>query len=447
MFRDLTSVQILMAVLGLGALIAWHEFGHYLLARLCGMRVLKFSLGIGPRLFGATRNGIEYSVSAFLFGGYVRIFGMTPYEEGALADPRSYINRPRWQRILVIAAGPAFNYLLAFVLFAGLFWLYSAGSVRVQEVVPQSAAAKAGLIAGDVIARIDGEYLSSERDFLQRIQSGERLEMEIERERQAQLESIRSEMKLIQEQLDSWTTDIPEPQGEKALKSPQKTVGETERTDAGVAIEAEAAVVAQQSVPSSQTRDKWRALLVEAEKELKALEAAPADETQKRMRMKRVVQPIDDGQGRYLLGVRFQFVHDRRPKEVSISNVLYASALTCWQRSVDTLQAFGKIFQGDEGVELSGPLAIGQHISKAVERGARDYIWILAILSLTLGLFNLLPIPALDGIKILILTVESIIRRDISPALQVWMNAIGLILLLGLMVVMTVFDAAKIWGQ
>ena len=371
---------------------------------------------------------------------------MTPYEEGALADPRSYINRPRWQRIIVIAAGPAFNYLLAFVLFAALFWLYSAGSVRVQEVVPDSAAAKAGLMAGDVVARIDGEHLSSERDFLERIQSGNPLEMEIERERQVQLSSIRAEMKMIQDQLDAWEkASVAQGEVEEKVGEPS---GATQKVDGGLSPEDSGALKApKNSVPSPQIQAQWKQMLIEAQKELKALETLPLDEGQKSMRMTRTVQPLDNGEGRYLLGVRFQFVHDRRPAEVSISDVLLASAITCWQKSVDTLQAFGKVFKGDDGVELSGPLAIGEHISKAVERGARDYVWILAILSLTLGLFNLLPIPALDGIKILILTIESIIRRDISPALQVWMNAIGIILLLGLMVVMTVFDAVKIWGQ
>jgi regulator of sigma E protease len=442
LFKDFTFVQIVLAILGLGALIAWHEFGHYLLARLCGMRVIKFSLGIGPKIIGFTRSEIEYCVSIFLFGGYVRIFGMTPYEEGAIADPRAYINRPRWQRILVIAAGPFFNYALAFGLFSAFFWFYSAGSVRVQEVVPASAAETAGLLAGDTIVRIDGKDLLNERDFLGRIQIGQPMQFEIERERGSQLASMSQDIELMQQQLDLW--ENPSPAGAKegtVDAGAEETVPALRSPDAGMTGDASPG-----AVPSLEEQKLWRAQLAEATAEMAALKKAADADATKLISVSRRITPLDNGEGRYLLGVRFQFVHDRRPGEVSITNVLLASTLTCWQKSVDTLRAFGQLFKGEEGVELSGPLAIGQHITKAVERGVRDYIWILAMLSLTLGLFNLLPIPALDGIKILVLLAESIVRRDLSPAIQVWVNAIGLVLLLGLMVVMTIFDAAKIWG-
>src|SRR5690606_37518066 len=108
------------AIAGVAFLIAWHELGHYVAARLLGMRVLKYSIGFGPKIIGFRHADIDYQVGALPLGGYVQILGMTHLEEGAKDDPRSFINRPRWARWLVLAAGPGFNYILA----AGLFFAY-----------------------------------------------------------------------------------------------------------------------------------------------------------------------------------------------------------------------------------------------------------------------------------------------------------------------------------
>src|SRR5438552_186806 len=95
-------VQILLALLALSLLIAWHEFGHYLVARLTGMRVLQFSIGFGPKIIGFTRNGIEYRLGLLPIGGYVQIAGMSDLEEGATDDPKAFINRPSWAKICTI---------------------------------------------------------------------------------------------------------------------------------------------------------------------------------------------------------------------------------------------------------------------------------------------------------------------------------------------------------
>src|SRR5919206_3976224 len=162
-------MAILVAIVGLGLLIAAHEAGHLVLARLMGMRVETYSLGFGPRLWGFTHNGTDYRLSALPLGGYCRIAGFTPDDPAAqdASDTGSYANKPAWKRFLVIAAGPGVNYLLAFGIIAVLYM--TSGFVdfgtRKVEVLPGGAAAAAGLETGDEIVAGDGTAIDSFEDL------------------------------------------------------------------------------------------------------------------------------------------------------------------------------------------------------------------------------------------------------------------------------------------
>ena len=112
--------SILLAIVGLGLLIVLHEGGHFLVARLCGMRVERFSIGFGPTLIGFKRGGTLFQIAPIPLGGFVQITGLNPSEEFDHSDPYVYPNRPRWMRLFTILAGPAANYLSAFVLMLGV---------------------------------------------------------------------------------------------------------------------------------------------------------------------------------------------------------------------------------------------------------------------------------------------------------------------------------------
>ena len=172
----MSALQILLAILGVGFLIAWHELGHYAVARALGMRVVRFSIGFGPRLWGFRRDDIDYQLAALPLGGFVQIKGMTSLEPGAVEDPKSFINAARWRRWLVLAAGPGFNYLLAAVLFFIYLWAWpspvSGPAVELQQVIPGGPAAAAGLQTGDVVVDIDGQPLE-DGDFRGRILASE----------------------------------------------------------------------------------------------------------------------------------------------------------------------------------------------------------------------------------------------------------------------------------
>jgi regulator of sigma E protease len=337
MLKDASLFQIVVALCALGALIAWHEAGHYLAARLLGMRVMRYVIGFGPRVLTFKRGEIEYGISALPLGGYVQIFGTTPYEEGALGDARSYINRPRWQRFLVIGAGPFANYALATFLFVAFIMLFPQGPVVVVDVQEDSAAAAAGITTGDVLYRADGREFASDADIAARL--------------------------------------TPNAAG--------------------------------------------------------------------------VVSVVVSGRGAVDVasaGASTGLVVEHRPERPGIGRAVYLAARMCVVLSVNTLTSLAALFRGSDDVTVSGPLGIGQQITKAVARGAGDLLFMLAYLSVALGLMNLLPIPALDGIKMLFLSVEGALRRDLNPAVQVWVHAAGFVLLFGLMLVMTAFDAVRMFG-
>src|SRR6184192_2790462 len=166
-------MAILVAIVGLGLLIAAHEAGHLVLARLMGMRVETYSLGFGPRIAGFKSGDTDYRLSALPLGGYCKIAGFTP-DDPAAQDPNdrgSYMNKPAWRRFLVIAAGPGVNYLVAFLIIAALYTtrgFVDLSTTRVQ-VLPGRPAAAAGLHTGDRVVAIDGAKVSSFGDLMREL--------------------------------------------------------------------------------------------------------------------------------------------------------------------------------------------------------------------------------------------------------------------------------------
>jgi regulator of sigma E protease len=339
-------VQILLAVVALSLLIAWHEFGHYLFARLSGMKVQQFSLGMGPKLIGFTRSGIEYRIGVIPFGGYVSIAGMSELEEGAAADPRSFINRPFWGQFSTIAAGPVFNYFLAFVLFVSVFWFWSTGntpSLLLNQVVKESAAAQAGIVEGDVLIKIDGHPITGSADFLDRIANskGKALTFDLLRDKQP------------------------------------LTLQVTPRADEG---------------------------------------------------------------GRFRVGVGYV------PLSFSFGGAVKESLSNLWTQSTGILTGLTRAVIGSKSdVEFGGVVAITQQLSNAASQGFRSFLWLMGSLSVVLGLFNILPIPALDGSKLLFICVEKAAGRKIPAKVQIAVHLVGIVLLLGLMVLLTINDVLRIY--
>ncbi len=348
----LSFFNIVLGILALGLLIAVHEWGHYLAARLTGMRVIRFSIGFGPAIVSWTRHDIEYTISWVPLGGYVHVFGMNPAEEGAEDDPRSYSRRPHWARTLVIAAGPAFSYALGVLGYFAFFFIGQTGYekvFRVAEVVEGSAAAVAGLQEDDDIGMLD--------DFRP-------------------------------ENTNQFGRYIDEHRGQTLV------------------------------------------LKIDRGGEILALTAQlPAE-------------PTDKG----VLGIRYGEKVNRSKTEVGVGDAMVASLKTTYANSVAILGALGRMFTQPDQVELGGPPEIVNQLRKSVERGFLDFIWLLSGLTVMFGLLNLMPVPALDGSKLMLLGVEVVARRPLPARFQLIFHGIGFVLLIGLMVVVSVSDFAKMLG-
>ena len=182
--------SVIAVIVVLGGLIFFHELGHFLVARGLGMGVSVFSLGFGKRLFGFTRSKTDYRVCAFPLGGYVQLVGESPDAElpEGFSSKESFSLRPPWQRMLVVLAGPVFNFLLAWVIFWGLAW--SQGVHDLLPVIGQvnnaSAAQEAGLATGDHVLAIDGQDIAVWEDLVQRIEAnrGQPMRLDVQRGRE-----------------------------------------------------------------------------------------------------------------------------------------------------------------------------------------------------------------------------------------------------------------------
>jgi regulator of sigma E protease len=338
-----SPLAILLAVLALGILIIVHEGGHFLVARLSGMRVDRFSIGFGPRLISFKRGETTYQIAAIPLGGFVQIAGLNPGEEGlAVDDPRAYPNRPVWQRLLTIFAGPGTNYLFAAVLMVGVYLAYG---VPVPGRAPQVAglrdgkpAAAAGLQPGDEMVAIDGHKLTEVGQVAPLISGSQGNPVTIDILRDGQAKSI---------------TVKPEKDG----------------NDYRIGIEIQ-----------------------------------PKEEFVKASFGKTVVE-----------GLRFPYDYSRF-----------------------ILHGFGEIFAGRQKAEFSGPIGIVKVMKRQIANGMKSTLLVIAIISVYLGLFNLLPLPALDGGRIVFLALEAISRRRVNQRVEQTVHMVGMFVLLGFLVYVTI---------
>ena len=158
----LATISVILVI---GGLIFFHELGHFLVARLFRVGVSKFSLGFGPKLFGFTRGKTSYQIAPVPLGGYVMLVGEQEDDEipPGFTERESFANHPTWQKLLIIAAGPIFNLLLAWVIAWGILWHYGSTYITPEVGIVQSdsPAEKAGMLSGDVILKIDGQPINS----------------------------------------------------------------------------------------------------------------------------------------------------------------------------------------------------------------------------------------------------------------------------------------------
>jgi regulator of sigma E protease len=335
-------MSYVFAIVALGVLIVLHEGGHFIVARLCGMRVERFSIGFGPTLLGFKWRGTLFQIAPIPLGGFVQITGLNPNEEFDKDDPNVYPNRPRWMRLLTIVAGPAANYLTAVVLMLFVLLAYGMPS-KTQKIVEIKGkpAIAAGLKAEDVLVSANGQAVSA---------------------------------------------DAP--------------ISDVIHAAAGAPVTIN---VLRNGQP-----------------------------------MTLVATPEKAASGAYQVGIQIGPIDQRTP--VSVGVAIKEAIASPYYTSIGILVGLSDMIRGRVQPDLEGPIGITQKIASAARHGAVDFLAIIIALSVYLGLFNLLPLPALDGGRALFLGIESVTRKRVNPKIEAAVHTAGFVLLLGVLVIVSFKD-------
>jgi regulator of sigma E protease len=421
----------------LGVLVLLHEWGHFIAAKWCGVRVDVFSIGFGPRLWGIKRGDTDYRISALPLGGYVRMAGDSPVEErtGAAYE---FLSRPRWQRCLIAVAGPAMNILLTFVVFMGVFWLVGIPTPSYFRQAPDVIAvphdaSPTGVMSGDRIVQVNGQKTPTwQAVFAQgeNARPGDTLSIVVLRNGTQQTLSV----------------PIPQPPASENLLGfpPMKSVLDevlpgTPADKAGMqpgdivtSVDGHPVLTWLQfvdAVHSSEGRE-LQVTIQRGGHDL-PLSVTPA----------RQMDP--DGKMVWQVGV-LPGSDDYYERESFI-----ASAKNSLDSTINGVRQIGNVLGGLASGKVSvrdlqGVIGIARESGRAAKRGPIDLIFLGAVISLNLGLLNLLPIPILDGGHVLMLAIEGIMRRDLSVAFKERFVQVGLVFLLGLFAFVMYSDIMRI---
>jgi regulator of sigma E protease len=433
-FQDLLSLLVLI-----GVMILVHELGHYWAARWFDVQIDVFSFGFGPRLFGFKKGETDFRVSAIPFGGYVKMAGEQPGEEDA-DNPRAFLAKPRWQRLAIAFAGPVMNVVLAIGLLTGLYMVKfpktpaSALEGVVGYVAPDSSAAKAGVRDGDHIVTINGVKNPSWEDiYIQEVSNANRpLQVRISRGGK-----------------EFWLTVTPTLDQQTGLGSAGwQEEGEVQVAAVSHGMPAEKAGLKRGDVLRSVNGQQLRSLhgLHEV---ISASGGKPVTiEFLRNDRLHRVtIQPVytqdpPNSPARWMIGLLPQ------PRVIMIQ-LPFAQALR--ESAQQNLKNATLIYQFLRGIierrmsakSIEGPIGIARMSGDAAREGAVAFIALMAVVSLNLAVFNLLPIPILDGGVILLLLVEMLMRRDLSLRVKEAVFKLGFVFLMAVMVFVLYNDISK----
>lgn len=422
--------NVLAFIFALGVIIFVHEAGHLLVAKAFRMRVLTFSLGFGKRLWGRRRGETDYRISAVPLGGYVKLAGEDPDEEGH--DPRDFPNRPRWQRILVYLAGPAMNGVLAVLLVAGLFMVgvdvpaLQSIPAEVGTVEAGSPGDAAGIRPGDRIVAIDARPVEQWKQVAFAIMTsvGRELAVEVERDGERLLFTVVPARLAEYEIGDAGIYP-------RLLPRIAQLVAGAPAAEAGLRVGDEVRAVDGRSLANAAELIAHIETRAGTPVRLEIVRGgAPLAIT--------VVPATVDGKGR--IGVLLSLQQRYGPARAFVESLRFNGEI-----ARQSLVVVGKIFTREVKARsaLAGPIEIAAQSGQAARAGWKSLVYLMAVISTSIGLLNLFPIPVLDGGQIALLLVESALRRDLPDRVKERVNQTGLALIVLLMLTVLYFDLAK----
>lgn len=429
-------IAIFSVTIVLGIMIFVHEWGHFVAAKLAGVRVEVFSLGFGLRLFGVKRGDTDYRISALPFGGYVRMAGDNPVEERTGA-PDEFLSKPRWVRVLIAIAGPAMNILLAFAIFWGIFWIVGVPTPtylrQVPEVVATPQATVSGIQPGDRIIEVNGVKTPSWDKVLAEVSKakpGDSVSVRVSRNGADQTLASKVPAKLDVFALVGYPAMAPVID-EPAIGFPAEKAG-VKPGDLVTSMNGKPVVSWPQLVEGvHQSGGQPLQFVIRRDGAEIPLTITP-------------MQGMDsDGGSVWQIGVspRTKDDYQRQPFTTSAKFAGVATVSGMGQ----IMDVLGGLFTGKVSLrQLQGVVSIARESGRAAKGGPLRLIELMAIISLNLGLLNLLPIPILDGGHVLLLAIEGLMRRDLSIAVKERFVQVGLVFLLGIFAFVMYSDILKL---
>ncbi len=415
-----------------GILVLVHEFGHFITAKLFGVRVEVFSFGFGKRLFGKKIGETDYRVSLIPLGGYVALAGEEAKD--VKGEPYEFESQPKWKKALILLNGPIFNLILTVILLSVLFTVgiqrpaYLDKPAKIGWIQKGSPAEKAGLRVGDIVTEINGKRIKTWEQF------------------ETIVTTSPKEMLTLKVLRNNKTVEI---------KLHPKAMGAYQIGEAGVMYELSAKIGQLASgMPAARAGLKPGDLVLKINGQKiknyyqmrEIVLKSPKKElifTIKRKNKIMDIKVIPENQGgKGVIGViaYFETVKKKYPLHIALYNGLKETK----RLTVLTYQVLKKLIVGKISYKsLSGPIDIADFSYAAVKSGTSGFLQFLAFISLQLGIINLLPIPALDGGHLFVILIESIVRKDFSPKWKERIAMIGFYLLILLSVLVILNDVLK----
>ena len=433
-------------------LVSLHEFGHYIVARWCGVKVLRFSVGFGKPFWKKQRGDTEWCLAPIPLGGYVK---MVDTREGEVAEadlPYAFDKQPPLKRIAIVVAGPLVNLILAVLLYVASFNLYGVTEVKpwVGTVEKDSIAAKAGFQVGDRITDINGksvhDWMEAQTELVIALQAGN-VAVGVQ-DAQGKVQSRVMDVEASPTSVEAAT------QGQGVGIWPIKVKSEISQVLPNSAAE-RAGLKAGDKVLSvnGQKLLDWTAWV-------EVIKASPGKDLNLEVQrqgqvLNLMLRPDSEDLGQQLVGkagvaASIDTVWEAQVKtkrEVGLLESVTLAARKTWNLSALTLKFLGKLIMGEASIKgISGPVSIGEMAGKSAMMGLETYIQFLAVISISLGVMNLLPIPVLDGGHLLYYIIEWVRGKPLSEHVQTMGLKIGLCIM-GLFMLVAFFnDFTRIFG-
>jgi len=433
--------KIFWFVVVLGILVAFHEFGHFLMARWVDVRVLKFSLGFGPKLAGRQIGETEYLVSAIPLGGYVKLFGEEESEVMSREEQRrSFSHQHLWSKVLIVFGGPGFNFLLAYLIFAG--WLATGAPLFVpsfteltpdiEAMKPGSPADLAGIKPGDRVLRVNEKDIATRTELYDAIakSNGQPLTLDIRRGAQVKTVTVTPTATTVQEDgknITVYTLGIEEtaPVITAVMNGFPAMAAGMKEGDRVVAIEGQP-VHTWSQMTGIVKENPNRPLRFEVNRDGRIVTLTITPVPEKVLLNGRTVEIGKIG----VSGPGRSMIRSSTPL-VAVWHGLHAT----WGWTELTVVGIYKMIAGEiSSKNIGGPLTIANISGEAGAQGVSNVIYLIAILSINLGVLNLLPIPILDGGHLLFFAIEAVMRKPLADRQRELAQQVGLLLLVCIMV-------------